>query len=114
MRRDRGFHANGEGASVAWQEWSVRRDEVRGGGEAVPGVILEVEEGIPYQLDGGINGDAAVESSAESRGIGCCGKGELGRVWVRCSYGRKPSRTHCHLNMSFFRSRGLIAHGEPL
>ena len=70
-----GRHANGEGASVAWQERSVRRDEVRGWGETVPGVFLEVEEGIPYQLDGGMNGDAAVESSAESRGIGYCGKG---------------------------------------
>ena len=74
---------------------------------------MEVEEGIPYQLDGGIDGDAAVESSAESRGIGCCGKGRgvghgrLGWVWVRCSYERKPSRNHCHLNLSFSWSRGF-------
>lgn len=52
---------------------------------------MKVEEGIPYQLDGGINGDAAVESGAGSRGIRCCGKGRgvghgrLGRVWVRCN-----------------------------
>ena len=68
---------------------------------------MELEEGIPYQLDGGINGDAAVESGAGSRGIRCCGKGRgvghgrLGRVWVRCNYERKSRRTHDDLNLSF-------------